>query len=435
MDARLTPRGGRCSSLLCGILSFVLWAALAAPASGSEFQRVYDEAVQAQQRGDLATAAVKFETASRIAPASVDVLVRLALVRGQLREFDRALAAVDRGLRIAPRNTDLRLAHARILGWAGRYAEALRTVEAVIAEQPQNAEAYAIRGRIAFYEGRLDAADAGFATALKLEPGNAEAAAGRADVARARQGAARTEPAEAATGSPRWRIDAGYLHSRFSRLNLDNWHEGFIRVEHRWPSRTALSLRVDTSNRFGSTETAVGVGIAQHFGDAFTAYAEGSVSPAADFLPRWTTSAGGRLRVAEGGGQVGPLLLSADLRHKSYATGDIQNFDPGLELYGFNGRAWLTGRWINAFDREADVRLAGWFARLDWQMAAPFRVFAGFSDAPETEAGITVDTQSVFGGLAFDVTQSVRLNASAAREDRENSYIRNVFGVSLTLHF
>ncbi len=434
MDARLTPRVRRRRPILCGILSIVLWAGMAVQATGSEFQEVYDQAVRAQQQGNLEAAAAKFEYASRIAPENVDVLLRLALVRGYLQEYDAALAAVDKGLRRDPYNTDLRLARARILGWAGRHGQALRVVDAVIAQQPSNAEAYAIRGRIEFYRGRLAAADAGFAAALRLEPGNAEAAAGRADVARARKAAARGTEANG-NAVPRWRIDAGYMHSEFSRLNLEDWREGFIRVEHRWPSRTALSLRVDTSNRFGTTETSVGAGIAQHFNPGLYGYLEGSVSPAADFLPRWTAAVGGNVRVVEDHGPFGPLLLTADLRHKSYTAGEIQNADPGIVLYGFDGRVWLTGKWINAFDRDTDSRLAGWYGRADLQVASPVRLFGGLSDAPETEAGFTVDTRSVFGGLAVDLTPSVRLNADLAREDRENSYIRNVYGVSLTLRY
>ncbi len=435
MDARLTPGGRRRTPISRGILAILLWVGMAFQASGSEFQQVYDQAVRAQQQGQLEVAAKKFEHASRIAPSNVDVLVRLALVRGHLQEYEAALAAVNRGLRIDPHSTDLRLAHARILGWAGRYDEARRAVDAVIAQQPGNAEAYAIRGRILFYQGELDAADNSFVVALGLEPGNAEAAAGRADVARVRTASARGDTSATDNAVPRWRIDAGYLHSRFSRLNLEDWREGFLRVEHRWPSRTALSVRVDTSNRFDTTETAVGAGISQHFNPGLYGYLEGSVAPSADFLPRWSVATGGRARVVKDHGRFGPLLLTADLRHRSYTLGDTQNIDPGIELYGVGGRIWLTGKWINAYDRESGSRLAGWYARADWQAAAPFRLFVGLSDAPETEAGLTVDTETVFGGLAIDLTPAVRLNADLAREDRENSYIRNVFGVSLTLHF
>lgn len=431
MDARLTLRGRRRRPILCGIVSVVLWAGMAVQATADDFQRLYDQAVRAQQHGNLEAAAAGFEAASKVAPENVDVLLRLVQVRGHLQEYGAALAAIDRGLAVDPDNTDLRLARARVLGWAGRYDEAQRTVDAVIAQQPKNAEAYATKGRIEFYQGRLAAADAGFAAALRLEPGNAEAMAGRADVAEARKASA----ANAGKRVRRWRIDVGYVHSEFSRLNFEDWREGFIRVERRWPSRTALSVRADTSNRFGTTETAVGAGIAQHFNPGLYGYLEGSVAPSADFLPRWTVTAGGSVRVAEDLGPFGPLLLTAALRHRSYATDDIQNVDPGIELYGFDGRVWLTAKWINAFDRDAGSRLAGWYGRADWQAASPIRLFAGLSDAPETEGGITVDTRSAFGGLAVDLTPGVRLNADVAREDRENSYIRNVYGVSLTLQY
>ena len=435
MDARVTSRGRRRAPILCGILALVLCTAMGAGATAEDFQRLFDQAVQAQQAGNFKAAAVKFEEAKRLAPGNVDVLLRLALVRGYLQQYEAALVTVDAGLRIDPDNIDLRLARARILGWAGRYEDGLQAVDAVIAQQPDNAEAYAIRGRIAFYQGRLEAADAGFDAALRLEPGNTEAAAGRDDVARARKAAARGGTVAAGTTVPRWRIDAGYVHSQFSRVNLEDWREGFVRIEHRWAGGMALSARVDTSNRFGTTETGVGAGIAQRFNPGLYGYLEGALAPSADFLPRWTVAAGGGGRIAGDHGPFGPVLLTADLRYRSYAAGDVQNIDPGIALYGFSGRAWLTAKWINAFDRDTDTRLAGWYARGDWQAASRLRVYAGLSDAPETEAGFTVDTRSAFGGLAVDLTPSVRLNADLAREDRENSYIRNVFGVSLTLQF
>lgn len=425
MARRLTSLRRLRQPVACAVVAAVLWAGTALCAVADEFQQLVDQAVRAQEAGNLSAAAEKYTEAAALAPGNVEVLFRLALVQGYLGEYAAALETTDKGLAIDPRNTDLRLARSRILGWSGRYAEARRTVNAVIAEQPQNAEAHTVKGRIEFYDGRLDSAHSAFAEARRLDPGNAEAAAGLADVARARTG----------DETPRWQIDTGYLHSRFSRVDLADWREGFIRIEHRWPSNTALSFRVDTSNRFSETETSVGVGIAQRFNAAVYGYLEGSMAPAADFLPRSMVAAGGSLRILKNEGVIGDSMLTATLRHRRYATGDVQNIEPGIQQYAFDGRLWLAAKWVNAFDREADTRLAGWYGRVDWQVAQFLRVYGGLSDMPETESGVTVETRSQFGGLAVDLTPNIRLNIDLAREDRANSYVRNVYGLGATLRF
>ena len=395
---------------------------MAASLAATDFQRLYAEAVHAQETGDFEVAEQKFAEAAELAPTNTTVLLRLAMVRGYLRDYDAALEALDRGLAIDPRNTDLRLARGRILGWAGRYDEAHRMVDAVIAEQPRNAEAYTIRGRTAYYQGQLDPASQAFTEALRIDPDNADARAGLADVADAQKGKAMA-----------WRIDTGYVYSQISRPTLPDWHEGFVRIEHGWSSGTAVSLRYDSSNRFDTEETSVGAGIAQRFSPGWYGYLEGSVAPDGNFLPRSSIAMGSSLRVLSSG--LGDTILTVDLRHRHYKTGDIQNADPGITQYVLDGRVWVAAKWINAFDREADRRLAGWYGRADWQVVPAFRVFAGASDAPETEAGITVETRSRFGGLVVDLTSNLALNVNLAREDRENSYIRDVYGLALTLRY
>lgn len=418
------------------ILALSILGAAVPDATAQNARELYAEGLRAQQAGDLPRAADRFAAASRLAPANTEILLRLALVRGYMRDYEGALAATDRGLAIDPQSADLRLARARILGWAGRYAEAGTVADVVIATRPTSAEAHAVRGRIAFYTGDLDVAQAHFARAQSLDSANEEARVGLADVARARRPPEPVSPGITSAAAPRraaWRYDTGYSQSRLSRPALDDWHEGFFRVERTSPGGTGLHLRADVSNRFDDTDTSVGLGIAQRFSPALRAYLEGAIAPEADFLPRWAIATGGGARLYSGGDAIGPGFLTLDLRHRSYETADVQNADPGLEQYFFDGRVWLTGRWINSFDRETDERLAGWFGRLDWQIVPAFRIYGGAADAPETESGITVQTSSWFGGMAFDLPRRIRVSLDVAREDRENSYIREVFAVGLTV--
>lgn len=420
------------------VLAFVtvsIWNGLTVRALADDFQKIVAEAARAEQNRDFPVAAARYSEAAKLFPNNIDVLIRLAFVRGYLGEYEAALEATEKGLNIEPRNIELKLARSRILAWAGRYGEAERLANVIIAEKPGSSEAFAVKGRIEYYQGKLGPARSNFVKALSIDPNNAEAKAGYADVARA-MGAS---PADTDTGArgavQRWRIDTGYLHSVFSRVPTEDWRESFFRIEHTLPTGTSLSFRVDNSRRFDDTETAFGAGVAQRISPAVRVYLEGTAAPDAVFLPRWTVAAGGNFRLFNSGGFFNATSLIGTLRHKHYATGDIQDISLGLEQYFLDGRLWITGKGIRTFDRETGSRMTGWYGRLDWQVATRLRLYAGLSRAPETEGGITTDTKSNFGGLAIGLSPNVNLNVDLAREDRENSYIRTVYGMGLTLKF
>lgn len=432
MAARLTECRRLQRRLATILAALAVWAAVGGDARAETFRDLYAEGLRAQEAGRFEAAADRYERASRLAPTNTEVLRRLALVRGYQRDYDGALAALGRGLAIDPNSTDLRLTQSRILGWAGRNREARTVVDAVIAEHPRDAEAHSVKGRIEYYGGRFEVAEASFRRALEIDPANTEAAAGLADIEKARQATGSGKPV--AAGKPAsWRVDTGYSRSRISRPSGDDWNEGFIRLERATPAGTALSLRLDVSSRFSSTDTSAGIGVAHVFSPALRGYLEAAVSPGADFLPRREYGAGGGVRLYGGTGPIGPGVVTLDLRQRQYAGIETRNADPGFQQYFFDGRLGLTGKWINTFDRASHIRLAGWYGRVDWQVLPAFRLFGGASEAPETDAGVTVDTSSRFGGLAYDFTPQVGIRLDVGREDRENAYVRDSVAVGLVL--
>jgi len=404
-------------------------------ALADDIQEIVDKAALAEQNRNFSVAAVKYAEAAKLFPDNTDILIRLAYVRGYLGEYEEALDATEKGLKIEPQNIELKFARSRILAWAGRYDEAGRLADEIIAENPLSSEAFALKGRIEYYQGRLGPARSEFVKALAIDPNNADAKAGYDDVARAMAVSPANTDGEAGGNIRRWRVDTGYLHSDFSRVPTEDWRESYFRIEHTLPTGTSLSFRVDNSRRFDDTETAIGGGVAQQINPALRGFLEGATAPDAVFLPRWTVATGGNIRLFKSEGFFSATYLIGAFRHKHYATVDIQDVGLGFEQYIFDGRLWITGKWISVFDRKADSRTNGWYGRLDWQAAARLRLYAGSSNAPETEGGITTDTQSYFGGLAIGLSPNVDLNVDLAREDREDSYIRTVYGMGLTLKF
>jgi YaiO family outer membrane protein len=396
------------------------WGAMAA-----DFETLVRDALTARAAGDFVAAETGLKAALDVRPDDREALLHLGLVQGFQGRHDEALATVRRGLAVAPGDFDLRLAAARIKGWMGRHGEAAADVEALLADFPGNPEALNLRGRLALYRGNAAAAKAAFAEALRVAPGDAEAKKGMAD--------AETVPSATGKGG---RIALGYSHSTFSRSANRDWREAEADGAFDLDDDMRLLGRAQVSHRFGLTDTYLKGGVERRVGPNVRVRLQAGATPDADFLARWTIEAGATARLSQGGGLVGPTEGFADLKHSHYATGDVHTADPGLQQYLFDGRAWLTARWLNSFDAEAgNKRAAGWSLRADWQALDDVRLFGGRADAPETESGATVKTWSGFAGIVFGLTPDVDLTVSYSHDNRKNTYIRDVVSATVGYRF
>ena len=98
-------------------------------------------------------------------------------------------------------------------------------------------------------------------------------------------------------------------------------------------------------------------------------------------------------------------------------------------------QGWSIAARVIALDPEDSERLYGKDFRLDGTLTDTFRFYAGYADVPETVAAVTVDTQTWFGGVTLDMTPEATLRLGYARDDRENSYIRQVVSASVSYRF
>lgn len=395
------------------------------PVRSADFETLYDSAMTARAAGNFAAAEAALKQALALRPGDARAVLQLGLVQGFQRQYAEALQTIRGGLAAAPGDFDLRLAEARVLGWMGDNAGAAAKVDDLLAEFPGNVEALNLKGRLALYRADPAAAEAAFAEVLRREPGNEEAARGLAD--------ARKASAEAA---PTTRLSIGYTQSRFARSQNADWREVEADLVFDLDEATRLLAYTQVSNRFGSTDTYVRAGIERRLGPDLLVRVQAGATPGADFLPRWTAEAGADYRVSEGTGTFGPTDALIDLKQRHYSTGDIRNVDPGIRQYFLDGRVWLTGRWINSFDVNAgNKRLTGWSARADWQASDRLRLFAGRSNAPETEQGATVDTVSTFGGVVVEMTPLADLSVAYTHDNRQNSYLRDAVSATIGYRF
>ena len=440
-------------------------------AGGDDFSTLYHQALELRNTGDFRAAEARLEKALRLRPDAVDALYLLGMVQGFQKRYDEALVTLDKAASLDSDNLDVALGRARILGWSRRFGEAVEAVNAVLARVPDNVEAVNLQGRLAYYQDHLDAAEAAFRRALMMEPDNLEALLGLGDVLavqgrydNARELFARAaelhpdslepgkrlerlakaplagettredEPQSPAIDRP-WRIDTGYSLSDFTRRDRKRWHEGFAQITHSLTPTTRIFVGGRESHRGGLEDTQGFAGIGHRFQPWLSGNAQLTLTPAADFLPRWDAQVGAALRPLRGEAWIGDTWLTLDLRQRHYKTGNIRDIHPSIQQYLLNGRVWLTGRWLHVHDMKADKHMKGWLGRVDVQALEWAGVYLSRSMSPETDDGTAVDTHTTAGGLSVDVTPAVSLRVDYAQEQRKASFIRHEVSVGFAVKF
>lgn len=345
-----------------------------------------------------------------------------------------AHVAVDSALALDPGHYGARLMRARLLSWQGRHDAADILLEELLRERLDDAEAMLARAYLRYYEGRLAEAEAEFEALLRASPGDGDAAAG---LARAR--AARRAQSSA---PPRWRVDAGLEYSDFSRIPQAAWHQQFAQVARHLEDGTTVHLRLENHRRFGMDDFMVEAGVARALLPRLFGAAAAGWTFAPDFRPEWRLAADVEFLAspARTSGGVSAWLLGT-ARYDAYAETEVLGLLPGVRLE--RGEWAGTARLAHSIGfggvaAENGV-LTGWSARVDGPVyargATAMRFFAGLADAPETVARgplvTTVSTATLFGGLILELRRGWQVSLACARDDREDSYIR--YGYSLSV--
>lgn len=330
---------------------------------------------------------------------------------------------------------------------AGRPEEAVRLLEPLVAAEPGNADAQVQLGYAYLALDLLDQAQRAFDAALAVAPDYADARLGRARIAQ-RRGQRDAALGELATVDPanpdaqalraqieaepraaRWAldVDGGYA---FVEGPQPDWKEASVQLRHNATAQTAVAARIEYSNRFDQTDVYLEGSLEHEVADGARIYVLFGGTPGANFRPQWQVGAGAAVRVRSGGDAT---VLTIDGRAADYLSGDVQTLSPGIEQYFAGGRAWVTARWINVFDEAGHH--SGYLLRGDVQPSEDVRLFAGFSNAPDTSEGVVLDTSSYFGGVSFELGQGITARASVSFEEVETGTDRTQVGAGLGWRF
>ena len=330
---------------------------------------------------------------------------------------------------------------------AGNPDEALRRLGRAAEAEPGNADIHLQIGLVYLAIGRLDDAETAFRHVLELAPDYADARLGLARVAR-RRGDRETALAEldrigpghaeaeelrrqilgtAAVRPWRWNVDLDGSYTDVDRLA--DWQSATLVVQHRVGMDTIVAATADATRRFKRTDVYSEARVDYRFAPGAYVHVLVGGTPDADYRPEYQLGAGAAIRT-----HGGPYATVAqlELRQARYPTGDVQTVTPGIEQY-LGESAWVTVHWINTWDRFSHS--SGWLVRGDFMPNDRLRLFAGVANAPDLDAGVVIDTQSLFGGVSVDVGEHLTVRLSYGHDDSPGPADRDTLALGMGYRF
>ena len=355
-----------------------------------------------------------------------EVVVSAAIEQARAHKYGAAIDTLSTLTDEQSDTYDARFAKARILAWAGRHGDAEFVYRELLADFPDDPDIQVGYGQLAYYQADYDKSISLLKPVTILYPEYEDAT-----LALERAYAAQRSKPNNSDADVAWRLDYGAEISTFDRSSNDEWSYYFAQASRSSRGKT-FSIQAQHFKRFNLSDTSLTAGASVRMGDRWDASLQIEYTPDADFR----SSIGfdleaGRIFDRQNRGPV--LRPYVRYSFDDYQNGVIHTLFPGTQLF-LKADVSLDARVIAVFQQNADAQLGG-SIRVSFPLHGKWWGQAGFADAPEAINGIVVRTRSAFGGFQYDVNRRVSLKATYARDDRENSFIRNVFSVSISHRF
>lgn len=121
------------------------------------------------------------------------------------------------------------------------------------------------------------------------------------------------------------------------------------------------------------------------------------------------------------------------MRHLDFSNNGITIFSPGARFeWGLLSLLLQGGAVYSSVNA-----LAGYGqGRIEYQLADPLRVYAGFSRGAEAQLLLPqATTTDLIAGALWQLDQTWGLRLDYSYEDRERTYLRNSLGTAVTVRF
>lgn len=357
--------------------------------------------------------------------------------------FDLQDPALTRAAIECPADETISVAAAAQARRSARFAEAVQIAACVLQAHPEDADAWFELGAARFALGDRAKAKEAWLRTLDLAPRNDDARLGLAraawadgDVAGARRwladvsGARSNDPEVAAlrarldqaNDQPRaFRLDASAARSSLSG-GLPDWSEARVSIFHR-AGGLGLGLAIEQARRFETDDTYVEAQATYQLGAIVWSLAAGT-TPRANFRPERSIRIGGDYYAAD-------YEIGAALTHADYVAGPVEKAD--LRLTRSFGPVRLQVSGVAVHDENGKSRYGYGLGAL-WEPTSAITFTAGWSDAPESSDGMTVDVRAASLAGSVAVMPDLKIRAGVTHEMRE-AYDRTEISVGLARTF
>lgn len=231
--------------------------------------------------------------------------------------------------------------------------------------------------------------------------------------------------------SPEWRVYANASQSKLSG-GRGKWQDAALVAAYRQNASTWLSGGVEVSRRFGLQDTVISGRVAKTHSKGGSSYAALAAAPGAKIRARTALELGATTAPLLKFQNTWSLDLGAQVSAAHYKTGDVGSLQPFVELKSEAGTE-VSARAIATFG-DFGKALYGYSLRGQAQVSPRLRALVGYANAPESDSGITLKTQSYSGGFTFDINDWTSVRLDAAHEVR-NQFDRDELAVGLARRF
>lgn len=346
-----------------------------------------EDAFAAKNRGDYAAATALFAQLLQRQSGDAELWFHYGLVLRFDGRLADALAAQSSARKLAPDDLDIQLEIARLHFYLGDLASAKHLLASVGARAP------AYPG-VAELQEQLRNAD--------LAPDSAL----------------------------RWWFNLGHEWSRTERG--DRWQLNLLQISRAVSADLSLQFHLEHAERYDDADYYAALNGFYRISPSANIAAGVGSGVSEDYLPHRRLWGYGDWRAVQMAKQTTALWLALDLSHNEYSNARVSVAKPGIRLDFADRIEWSLQAIL--VDSSGTALQNGWATRLGWTIN-PLRLDAGYSNAPESEESVTLDTRAMFIGARWQISPRMALGLSAAQEKRERGFARDLVNVSFLVRY
>jgi YaiO family outer membrane protein len=354
-------------------------------------KNLYQKAVSERNVGNLKGAEKYIDEYVNKYPNDLDGINMQALIKGSNKKNKEASEIISNALKKHPNNKELQINRVRLFIWGNDFKSAYDHIDELKLKYPNDKEVKSLNKMIENHE-------------ISREP----------------------VYKVSIEGGTSWFQD-----------KRKKWYEESIEIKRQKPDNYAL-FRTTLKHRYGLDDTLFIIGAGKKIGSDSWLTFEGAVSPEANFVERYYIKLGGSTGLYELNqdkffNSVTGILNTS---YKSYKDDTLKSIEPGLRVYFYENKFWLTSTYIMSKAHSKSGKIDGRKFQLDWQVNNDLKLNIGGSYAPEVDNGILYNVKSRYVGALYNIEKGHLSNVSMTlnRETRA-SYKRYDFTLNLGFRF